>query len=236
MDVACYKCGASANRSDNSKRGVLCKGCKSKSWKQLYKRKRKDIIRNVSMWASKNRDRINSGARSRYLLKKEASVAAYGGRCSCGESRLEFLVIDHIDDNGAADRNFWRNKVSDIHTWLKRNGYPHGYQVLCGSCNLKKEIQRRRIKQSPSWNRSQEAKIKVLSAYGGFCSCCREEDQDKLVMDHILGGGSAEKEFYPSRNIYFFLEDKPVDREKFQVLCHNCNQAKESFGCCPHPG
>lgn len=232
---ACYQCGNPAKRlPSHGKRGILCTKCKSTSSKERYKEKRSEIIQHVASWKLQNRNRCNQSARGKYAEKKATSIAAYGGKCPCGESQMEFLVIDHIADNGAEDRRAWRGKVSDIHTWLQKQGYPAGYQVLCGNCNLKKEISRRRARASSSWVKSQKAKSSVMSAYRPICTCCNEKDQDKLVMDHVLGGGSKEKKSYPSRNVYFFLDGKPVDREKFQVLCHNCNQAKASFGRCPH--
>lgn len=235
MNANCYRCKEPANRlPSQGKRGTLCKRCQSTSSKTRYKRNSAKIVEYVASWKLMNRDLCNKSARKCYLEKKAASINAYGGRCPCGEEKIEFLVIDHIDDNGAEDRRLWRKKVSDIHTWLKQKAYPPGYQVLCGNCNLKKEICRRRAKKSSSWEISQEAKANVLSAYGAKCVCCGEEDQDKLEMDHIFGGGSKEKKSYPSRNIYFFLKGRPIDRKKFQVLCHNCNQAKGSFGTCPH--
>lgn len=55
---------------------------------------------------------------------------------------------------------------------------------------------------------------------------------DKLVIDHVNGGGSQAKRNYPSRNVYYFLDGKPADAQ-FQILCQNCNQAKASLGVCP---
>jgi hypothetical protein len=59
----------------------------------------------------------------------------YGHRCACcGENRYEFLVIDHIFEDGAAHR---REIGSGQRTyqWLKANEYPEGFRVLCQNCN-----------------------------------------------------------------------------------------------------
>lgn len=71
---------------------------------------------------------------------REAAIAHYGGHCSCcGESRYEFLTIDHIENDGAEHR---RTVVSSrsICFWLKQNGYPEGFQVLCWNCNTAKHF------------------------------------------------------------------------------------------------
>jgi hypothetical protein len=66
----------------------------------------------------------------------------YGGnppKCACcGESRIEFLTIDHINNDGANQRRrIWGQKVSGFgfYAWLVRMNFPEGYQVLCFNCN-----------------------------------------------------------------------------------------------------
>lgn len=54
-------------------------------------------------------------------------------RCACcGEKHLEFLAIDHIEGGGGKHR---KQIKCDIYTWLKRNGFPSGFRVLCHNCN-----------------------------------------------------------------------------------------------------
>jgi hypothetical protein len=55
----------------------------------------------------------------------------------CGETILEFLTIDHINNNGAEHR---RRVGPNIYNWLKKNNYPNGYQVLCMNCNWGKRV------------------------------------------------------------------------------------------------
>jgi len=59
----------------------------------------------------------------------------------CGEGHLQFLTIDHENNNGSQERK--RLKAAGIHSigsnfykWLINNNYPVGYQVLCYNCNL----------------------------------------------------------------------------------------------------
>lgn len=79
------------------------------------------------------------------LRVKRACFDAYGGaRCSCcGEETPEFLTLDHIAGNGAAER---RKILQDaaaatgiaFYRRLKRLGFPPGYQVHCFNCNCAK--------------------------------------------------------------------------------------------------
>lgn len=62
----------------------------------------------------------------------------------CGVKGLNFLTIDHINNDGNKHRDELRkNKGSygnSIYRWLKKNNYPKGFQVLCWNCNCGKMI------------------------------------------------------------------------------------------------
>lgn len=235
MSAACYRCGQPAKRYPSTKkRGVLCPQHHKEASAKRYSAKRAEVIQKAKEWNKVNAERRNHRLRAAYRTAKDASIAHYGGKCRCGESRLEFLVIDHISDDGAEHRRQLANKVAYIHVWLKNNGYPSGFQVLCGNCNFKKEIERRRQLGSKTWKRNEAVKAAVMEAYGAVCVCCGLQDTDVLTMDHIRGGGSVAKKTYPSRNVYLFLKGKEPDRNEFQVMCQQCNQAKASYGECPH--
>ena len=73
-----------------------------------------------------------------YRLQDEA-IMAYGGYCCacCGETEPYFLTIDHVNNDGSNLRkefNFGHHGAK-FYKWLKDNGYPPGYQVLCSNCN-----------------------------------------------------------------------------------------------------
>ena len=35
-------------------------------------------------------------------------------------------------------------------------------------------------------------------------------------------------------NIWYWLKRKSYPKNKFRILCHNCNQSLASWGYCPH--
>lgn len=73
---------------------------------------------------------------ARQALKSEV-IGRYGGACKCcGVKYLRFLNIDHIDGGGAA--HLEEVGPASFYPWLKKNGYPSGFQVLCFSCNIAK--------------------------------------------------------------------------------------------------
>lgn len=58
--------------------------------------------------------------------------------CSCcGEKHIEFLCMDHINNDGAKHRKEYKGS---IYTWLINNNFPDGFQILCCNCNSAKEI------------------------------------------------------------------------------------------------
>lgn len=73
---------------------------------------------------------------NKYNKKIRTEVLAhYGGQCACcGEDNYEFLQIDHINCDGAEHRRFTNRAV--IHHWIKRNGFPEEFRVLCANCNI----------------------------------------------------------------------------------------------------
>jgi hypothetical protein len=68
-------------------------------------------------------------------------LAHYSGgsiRCACcGQDKLPFLALDHVDGGGAAHRKAI-GSGDTFHRWLIKNDFPPGLQVLCHNCNLAK--------------------------------------------------------------------------------------------------
>lgn len=64
----------------------------------------------------------------------------YGAQCNCcGESHDEFLAIDHMNGCGMALRKIHGGGTS-FYQWIKRNGFPTDFQVLCHNCNMAKAL------------------------------------------------------------------------------------------------
>lgn len=80
---------------------------------------------------------------------KLAVFTAYGGPVCvcCGEAIFEFLTVDHINSNGGAHRRALAKVVKYLglggihfYAWLRRQGFPPGYQVLCWNCNSGRHV------------------------------------------------------------------------------------------------
>lgn len=84
------------------------------------------------------RVRRNEVARKGMLKLRREVLQQYGSICQCcSESRNEFLAIDHMNGCSRELRQL-QGGGSTFYRWLKRNGFPPGYQVLCHNCNMAK--------------------------------------------------------------------------------------------------
>lgn len=78
-------------------------------------------------------------AKERGLRVKKEMLAAYGTTCACcGEWRIGFLTIEHINKGGARQRKELAvGGGIGFYSYLKKRGWPQdGYEVLCFNCNM----------------------------------------------------------------------------------------------------
>lgn len=119
-----------------------CRECiKAYNHKRYHKvhkhdRKYKQRVRAYQKtWYEENRDRLRAQRQKNHRKKREKAIAAYGGSCQCcGETRFEFLALDHVNGGGNKHRQKVGNKIA---RWLVREGFPEDAEirVLCHNCN-----------------------------------------------------------------------------------------------------
>jgi hypothetical protein len=118
----------------------------SKKWKENNKEKNKI---NDIRYCSENKEKRAETSRLYNRNLKAETMQAYGGKCTCcGETILDFLTIDHIENDGAKKRKEEKCGLGGtLYRWLKRNNYPKDFQVLCFNCNFSKNISDKCIHQ-----------------------------------------------------------------------------------------
>jgi len=120
------------------------------SQKASYNRNRKERIeRNRMNWA-KHKEKYNQKQRDTFpeklrMLKTEVLTYYGNGKLECvccGESHIVFLTLDHINGREDGDRGWNKNKKAGRVLWsfVKREGYPKGYQTLCWNCNSGRQV------------------------------------------------------------------------------------------------
>jgi hypothetical protein len=94
------------------------------------------------------------------------------------------------------------------------------------------QIQREKKKQaSRRWRF--EIRKKIITHYGGKCSCCSESRFEFLAIDHVNGFGNKERSEKTNETIWRDIIKNNFPNS-YRILCHNCNQALGSYGYCPH--
>lgn len=123
--------------------GYWCKTCCSIEGKKIREKwKAQGICIVCGKKPAQPKSSICSGCLKRHrknnLKLKIETLEYYGGLiCNCcGETHLEFLTIDHVDGGGNKHRKSIGSRGGlSFYTWLRKNNYPEGYQVLCQNCN-----------------------------------------------------------------------------------------------------
>lgn len=108
------------------------------------------------------------------------------------------------------------------------------------------QLQRRRAyqrkwrdKNRQKWNKQCNERLRllrllVINGYGGRCACCKETEIKFLAIDHKYNGrGNPAKRHTNKKSMYKWILRNNFPDE-LQLLCHNCNLSKGSYGACPH--
>jgi hypothetical protein len=112
--------------------------------KSYYEANREKQIEAAKVWNANNPEGFKRSTKKQYHRLREEAMAAYGGYvCACcGEDEPIFMTIDHVEnDQCERAKEFGRSHTGlFLYTWLKKNGYPQGFQVLCHNCNQGKRL------------------------------------------------------------------------------------------------
>ena len=117
--------------------------------------------------------------------------------------------------------------------------------VTCRSCYLKRgrltsKVRARRSHLKHRQGRMDETrqlKTFVINSLGGVCACCGISEIELLTIDHLGPRGTGAKhrrETCNNRYLYKDIIRQGLPRDKFRVMCFNCNISLGIFGYCPH--
>jgi len=186
--------------------------------------------------------KYNDYCKQHYVIYMKSLIfEAYGNCCvCCGETRSEFLNVDHIHSDGKEDRKkgMWGYT---LYKYIIENDYPKDrYQLLCWNCNMTKsqfgkcahDLKSDEVKLTYM----RKLKLQVNKGYGGKCDCCGETIPWFLSIDHIYNDGNKEREAgLKSSTFLKYLVENNYPKDKYQLLCLNCNIGKwHNHGMCPH--
>ena len=120
--------------------------------KEYYQKNKKQKIEYTKKYTIENYEKIKEYQKSYKPIKNKARreqnfknrkfvIQHYSNKTNkcacCGESEYKFLAIDHI----AGRRSLGQDRTVGSHrlvTWIIKNNYPEGFQILCHNCNFGK--------------------------------------------------------------------------------------------------
>jgi hypothetical protein len=147
----------------------------------------------------------------------------------CRVEDIDVLCIDHINNDGRKQRR----EINFGYSWLKKQGFPEGYQVLCFNHNMKKEIEKPKIIKYLAEKRHRDLRKSEVLAYYSInniptCSICSINDISMLCIDHINGDGYKHRKEHKAsgKSLYLWLKNNDFP-DGFQTLCANHNQKKK---------
>ena len=118
-------------------------GEKKKYMREWYLAHKKENPTRSRKWYHNNLERGRAMVKKSRVKVRMMVLQAYSGEkpeCACcGEKTVTFLTIDHINNDGAEKRKTHGAGVG-FYYYLKKRGFPTGYQILCFNCNCGRAI------------------------------------------------------------------------------------------------
>lgn len=115
-----------------------------KQTKEVLRKEYKHSEKQREYWREREKTKKRSSkkpynpsySKNYYYRMKDIVFSHYGNKCACcGEEESAFLSIDHINGGGNKHR---KSSGKNILSFLIKNNFPQGFQLLCYNCNISK--------------------------------------------------------------------------------------------------
>ncbi len=158
---SCSMCGIETNSINTYKsEPYTCIPCIKSRSREYYIMHKDQIIVRVKKYIYEHPEKRKQWSKNAYInhrdrilekhrkYKKKLKLDVLSHYCidriikcgRCGFSDIRSLTIDHVHGGGRKHRNnLARSPGHDFYSWLKKNNYPKGYQVLCMNCQFIKQ-------------------------------------------------------------------------------------------------
>lgn len=124
--------------------------------------------------------------------------------------------------------------IKPITEFHKRSELESGLTSKCKVCRAEHVANTRDSINTTVTRRRNDYRNQILEKLGGKCSCCSETTTVFLTIDHINGGGNAERMKVGKSRYYKYIVMQGIPPDKYRILCYNCNAAYMILGYCPH--
>ena len=104
-----------------------------------YRKNKTKRLRTISAYQKRDRDRVRLDVFAHYCGQTPhcQCPGCHLGPCCPHPVFIGFLQLDHVAGGGNKHTDERGNKLAGrkLWRWLRRMGYPPGYQILCANCN-----------------------------------------------------------------------------------------------------
>ena len=141
MPLVPYQCGECGKAADKRGRAKgLCHRCYHRVARKRWDAEHRAQTRaKTAAWHQAHRVERNDRTTARRRAVRAKVVRELGGKCQCcGETTPVFLTIDHVQNDGAKDRQTARHLL--YKRILTEGCPPDRYQILCWNCNSAKAL------------------------------------------------------------------------------------------------
>ena len=164
-------------------------------------------------------------SQKKYWFRKNSGLCT---ACGLNQPRLKFTTCEGCGAKAANRGRTTRKTKKDngICIWSGCDTISHKSGKFCIN-----HINESRINHKSS---IKTLKTETFNAYGGvLCSCCGETRINALCIDHIFNDGAKQRLTIgrSGHHLYTYLRKLGFpDKDRFQVLCANCNIYKQLRG------
>lgn len=115
--------------------------------------------------------------------------------------------------------------------WNSKTGLQRAKDGLCRNCGRKPQIGLVTCDFCRQIHKNKIIKLRqqLLDIYGHKCAICGQSEFNFLTLDHINNDGAKEKRIVPQNHSILRKAIKEKDSSKYQILCMNCNHAKDKY-------
>ena len=151
---------------------------------------------------------------------------------------------------GEPSKRGQRLRAQDGLTWKQRNkdAVNARRRDLYAADPAKHRARQRAYKKGPAkpkvlalnraWSADYRAALRaeMIGVYGNRCNCCGESEHKFLQLDHTENDGHLDRKAHKtSAKLFAWLKGQGWPRDRYQLLCANCNFGKlMNGGVCPH--
>ena len=146
-------------------------------------------------------------------------------------------VLSKVERKRRRDREYMGKRRAANPEREKRNRLKAYYAnpEVYRACSRRWSAAHRDHLNAQNKERDLKRRAELLDAYGRLCVCCGETREAFLTLDHIGGGGGEHlRRLGHTMKVIQDLKERGWPKDKYRILCMNCNWATRFNRVCPH--